>query len=182
VARDPDEELVQRCRAGDAGAFRVLVARYERPLYNAAYRVLGNADDASDATQVALMEVAEHLDGYDPERKFFSWIYRITLNAALNLARHNRREAPRGGEEAMGRVEPVTPESSLAASEMSARLQLDLLRLSVDHRAVLTLRHFSGCSYREIGRILSLDERVVKSRLFEARQRLRELLHDLERP
>jgi len=182
VARDPDEELVQRCRAGDAGAFRVLVARYERPLYNAAYRVLGNAEDASDATQVAFMEVAEHLDGYDPERKFFSWIYRITLNAALNVARHNRREAPRGGENAMGRVEPVTPESSFAASEMSARLQHDLMRLSVDHRAVLTLRHFSGCSYREIGRILSLEERVVKSRLFEARQRLRELLHDLERP
>jgi RNA polymerase sigma-70 factor (ECF subfamily) len=183
VASDePDEELVQRCRAGDAGAFRVLVGRYERPLYNAAYRVLGNAEDASDATQVAFMEVAEHLDDYERGRKFFSWIYRIAVNAALNLARHNRREEPRGAEEAMGRVEPVTPESSLAASEMSARLQLDLMRLSVDHRAVLTLRHFSGCSYREIGSILSLEERVVKSRLFEARQRLRELLTDVEIP
>ena len=54
------------------------------------------------------------------------------------------------------------------------------MRLNVDHRAVLTLRHFADCSYREIGRILSLEERVVKSRLFEARQRLRELLRDLE--
>ena len=182
MARDPDEELVQRCRAGDAGAFRVLVTRYEKPLYNAAFRVLGNAEDASDATQVAFMEVAENLDGFDPDRKFFSWIYRITVNAAIDLARHNRREEPQGGEEAMGRVEPVTPETSLAASEKSARLQRELMRLSLDHRAVLTLRHFSGFSYREIGRILSLDERVVKSRLFEARQRLRELLHDLERP
>lgn len=185
MATDPDDELVQRCRAGDAGAFRVLVARYERPLYNAAYRVLGNADDASDATQVAFMEVAEHLDGYDPGRRFFSWIYRIALNAALNLARHNRRLASPGDErsrDAAGMVEPTTPESSLAASEQAKRLQLDLMKLSVDHRAVLTLRHFSDCSYREIGRILSLDERVVKSRLFEARQRLRELLGDLERP
>lgn len=178
MSGEPDEELVQRCRAGDAGAFRVLVARYERPLYNAAYRILGNAEDASDATQVAFMEVAEHLDGYDSGRKFFSWVYRITLNAALNLVRRNRREDPRGG--AAGRADPVTPESSLAASEMSARLQQELMKLSVDHRAVLTMRHFSGFSYREIGSILSIDERVVKSRLFEARQRLRELLRDLD--
>jgi len=186
VAGATDEELVQRCRRGDASAFRVLVARYERPLYNAAYRVLGNADDASDIIQVTFMEVAEHLDGYDSERKFFSWIYRIAINAALNLARRNRRDAPGEGEDAAGgdpagRVEAATPESCLSETEQSARLQRCLMQLSADHRAVLTLRHFSDCSYREIGRILLIDERVVKSRLFEARQRLRTLLGDLER-
>jgi len=181
-----DEELVQRCRNGDAGAFRVLVARYERPLYNAAYRVLGNAEDASDVTQVVFMGVAEHLDDFDSERKFYSWIYRIALNAALNLARRNRRDAPpetedgAGGDPA-GSVEAATPESSFGATEQSARLQRGIMQLSADHRAVLTLRHFSGYSYREIGRILSIEERVVKSRLFEARQRLRALLGDLER-
>ncbi|HMK73660.1 MAG TPA: sigma-70 family RNA polymerase sigma factor [Myxococcaceae bacterium] len=177
---------MQRCRNGDAGAFRVLVARYERPLYNAAYRVLGNAEDASDVTQVVFMGVAEHLDDFDSERKFYSWIYRIALNAALNLARRNRRDAPpetedgAGGDPA-GSVEAATPESSFGATEQSARLQRGIMQLSADHRAVLTLRHFSGYSYREIGRILSIEERVVKSRLFEARQRLRALLGDLER-
>lgn len=181
VAGDSDEELVRRCRRGDTAAFRSLVARYERPLYNAAYRVLGNADDASDVTQTAFMEVAEHLDGYDSDRKFFSWLYRIALNAALNVARRNRRNGPESAEESGSpSVAPDTPESRLVESEQAARLQSTLMRLTVDHRAVLTLRHFADCSYREIGRILSLDERVVKSRLFEARQRLRELLRDLE--
>jgi RNA polymerase sigma-70 factor, ECF subfamily len=183
VAGDSDEELVQRCRRGDTAAFRSLVARYEQPLYNAAYRVLGNADDASDVTQTAFMEVAEHLDGYDSDRRFFSWLYRIALNAALNVARRNRRDGQEGAEDVESGSSTVatdTPESRLVESEQAARLQSTLMRLTVDHRAVLTLRHFADCSYREIGRILSLEERVVKSRLFEARQRLRELLRDLE--
>jgi len=186
VGRVTDEELVQRCRRGDASAFPVLVARYERPLYNAAYRILGNPEDASDTVQVAFMEVAEHLDDYDSEHKFFSWIYRIAINAALNLARRNRHDAPREGEDGVSgdpaaSVEAATPESCLCETEQSACLQRGLMELSADHRAVLTLRHFSDCSYREIGHILSIEERVVKSRLFEARQRLRTLLAQLER-
>ena len=183
MAGDSDEELVRRCRRGDTAAFGSLVARYERALYNAAYRVLGNADDASDVTQTAFLEVAEHLDDYDSDRKLFSWLYRIALNAALNVARRNRRDGPEGAKDVGSGgpgVAPDTPESRLVESEQSARLQNTLMRLTADHRAVLTLRHFADCSYREIGSILSLEERVVKSRLFEARQRLRELLRDLE--
>jgi RNA polymerase sigma-70 factor (ECF subfamily) len=184
VAKDSDESLVRRCRSGDSSAFRDLVARYERPLYNAAYRVLGNAEDANDVTQLAFMEVAERLDGYDPNHKFFSWIYRITLNAALNLLRRNRREEPLLGEEPR-KVEPavpvsrVDPESRAVESEVSRRVQRALMQMSEDHRVVLTLRHFSDCSYREIGVILGIEEKTVRSRLFEARQRLRELLRDL---
>src|SRR5207248_11429094 len=76
---DSDETLVRRCRSGDAGAFRALISRYQKPLYNAAYRVVGNPDDARDVTQVAFMEVAERLDEFDPNHRFFSWIYRIAL-------------------------------------------------------------------------------------------------------
>jgi RNA polymerase sigma-70 factor (ECF subfamily) len=179
VTKESDEELVHRCRGGDSSAFRVLVARYQKPLYNAAYRVLGNADDARDVTQVAFMEVAERLDGYDANHKFFSWIYRITLNAALNLLRRDGREQ-RLGDHERRRPGPVDPESRAAESEESRRIQRALMQMSEDHRVVLTLRHFSDCSYREIGLILEIDEKTVKSRLFEARQRLRELLRDLE--
>jgi RNA polymerase sigma-70 factor (ECF subfamily) len=179
VVEESDEALVLRCRGGDSSAFRVLIARYERPLYNAAYRVLGNVDDARDVTQVAFMEVAERLDAYDPSHRFFSWIYRITLNAALNLLRRNSREEPLGNHEP-GRPGPLDPESRAAESEASRRIQRALMQMSEDHRVVLTLRHFSGCSYREIGHILEIEERTVKSRLFEARQRMRELLGDLE--
>jgi RNA polymerase sigma-70 factor (ECF subfamily) len=177
VAEDTDETLVLRCRGGDSSAFRVLVARYERPIYNAAYRVLGNAEDANDVTQLAFMEVAERLDAYDPAHKFFSWIYRIALNGALNLRRRNRREEPLPDGEDRGRADP---ESRASDSQVAQRIQRALMQMSKDDRTVLTLRHFSDCSYREIGQILEIEEKTVKSRLFEARQRLRELLRDLE--
>ena len=180
MTTESDEALVSRCRGGDPSAFRTLLGRYERPLYNAAYRVLGNADDARDVIQVAFMETAERLNDFDPNHRFFSWIYRITLNAALNLLRRNCREEPLGDHEPR-RLELVDPESCAVESEVSRRIQGALMQMSEEHRVVVTLRHFSDCSYREIGLMLSIEEKTVKSRLFEARQRLRELLSDLER-
>ncbi len=178
---EADEALVERCLAGDPAAFRLLVARYRRPLYNAAFRVVGNAEDASDVTQAAFTEVAERLGTYDPAHRFFSWIYRIAVNAALNVARRNRQgTALQAGE---GDGPPVRdPEDLLASAELARRVQAALSRLGEDHRVVLTLRHFSELSYRELAEVLGLEERTVKSRLYEARQRLRDLLGDLEEP
>lgn len=176
---DSDEALVERCRRGDGEAFRTLLTRYQRPIYNAAYRVLGNAEDASDVTQLAFMEVAERLDEFDPEHRFFSWIYRIALNAALNVLRRARREEPLPDGDDRAGPERADPEGRALDAERSRRIQAGLMQLSEDHRTVLTLRHFSDLSYREISLVLQIDEAKVKSRLFEARQRLRELLGDL---
>jgi RNA polymerase sigma-70 factor (ECF subfamily) len=173
---ESDEALVVRCRGGDAGAFRTLIERYERPLYNAAYRVLGNADDARDVAQAAFVEVAERLDGYDPSHRFFSWIYRIAVNRALNVLRAKGREQALRD---LPRAPSGDPETRAAASELADRVQRALMTMSEHDRVVLTLRHFSGCSYREIGEVLGVEEKTVKSRLFEARQRLRASLHDL---
>jgi len=179
VDKDPDQALVERCRSGDSTAFPVLVARYQRPIYNAAYRVLGNAEDAADVTQVVFMKIAERLDDYDAHFKFFSWIYRIALNESLNLLRRNDREEPLGDDAELPGSEASQPEWQAHESELSARVQKALMSLGIDDRAVLALRHFSDCSYREIGLILDIDEKTVKSRLYEARVRLRELLRDL---
>jgi RNA polymerase sigma-70 factor (ECF subfamily) len=179
VSKESDEELVGRCRGGDSGVFQILVARYERPLYNAAYRLLGNAEDARDVTQVAFMEAARGLDAHDPSHRFFSWIYRITVNAALNVLRRRRLEGALA-DDGDGGV-PEDPESHALESETSRRIQRALMQLSEEHRSVITLRHFSGCSYRQLAQILDVDVKTVKSRLFEARQRLRRALPDLER-
>jgi RNA polymerase sigma-70 factor (ECF subfamily) len=176
---DSDEDLIQRCRDGDGGAFQILVSRYQRPIYGAAYRVLGSAEDARDVTQIAFMEVASRLDGYDPRHKFFSWIYRIALNAALNLLRRRRREERLPAAD-LARPGPADPESQARESEAWRNVERALMRLGDDHRAVLALRHESGLSYRQIALVLEIDEKRVKSRLFEARQRLREILSGLE--
>jgi RNA polymerase sigma-70 factor (ECF subfamily) len=179
VDKDPDLELLERYRSGDRSAFARLVEKYQGPLFNAAFRVLGNQEDALDTTQAVFLRVAERLDDYDPQYRFFSWIYRIALNESLNLRRRNRREEPLEGEDEMPGSESANPEWQAAEAQHARRIQGALMSLSIEDRTVLTLRHFSECSYREIGFILALEEKTVKSRIYEARQRLRALLEDL---
>ncbi len=179
VDNDPDLALVERCRNGDWGAFTELVVRYQRPVYNAALWVLRKPEDANDVAQIVFLKVAEHLDEYDPRFKFFSWIYRIAVNESLNLLRRNGREEALDEEIDLPGSESAEPERQASAAQVATRIRSALMKMSPNDRVVLTLRHFSECSYEEIGQILDLDPKTVKSRLFEARQRLRELLIDL---
>jgi RNA polymerase sigma-70 factor (ECF subfamily) len=178
VDNDPDIALVERFRNGDREAFTELVVRYQRPIYNAAFWVLRSPEDASDITQIVFLRVAERLDEYDERYKFFSWIYRIAVNESLNLLRRNRREEALDDE--IERPGPATdnPEQRANDAQLSARIRSALMRMSTNDRMVLALRHFSECSYEEIGQILNVDEKTVKSRLHEARQRLRDMLKD----
>ena len=177
--KDPDLALVARYRNGDRSAFARLVEKYQGPLYNAAFRVLGNSDDALDTTQEVFLKVAERLDEYDPQYKFFSWIYRIALNESLNLKRRNRREEQLDEDAEIPGAESANPEWQAIESEVSRHISKALMSMTTQDRMVITLRHFSECSYRDIGYILDIEEKTVKSRLFEARQRLGALLGDL---
>lgn len=179
MPKDHDQILVESCKQGDHAAFTTLVTRYQRPIYNAAYRVLGNAEDASDITQVVFLRIAERLHEFDAQYKFFSWIYRIAINESLNLLRRNRREESLDEEIELPGPATASPEWQYDNGQLSDRVQRALMRMKADDRVVLMLRHFSDCSYREISQILELEEKTVKSRLFEARQRLSELLQDL---
>jgi RNA polymerase sigma-70 factor, ECF subfamily len=176
---DDDRVLVERCRHGDREAFTTLVVRYQRPIYNAAFWVLHKAEDASDISQIVFLKVAERLDDYDPKYKFFSWIYRIAVNESLNLLRRKDHEEELDEEMDLPGADSADPLWQLSAAERSKRVQSTLKSMATNDRVVLTLRHFSECSYQEMAQILELDEKTVKSRLFEARQRLRGLLKDL---
>ena len=176
---DADQTLVERYRHGDREALTELVVRYQRPIYNAAFWVLRRAEDASDVTQVVFLKVAERLDEFDGQHRFFSWIYRIAVNEALNLLRRNNREESLDDDIDLPGSDSAGPESRASAAERSRRIHSAVMSMSTNDRTVLTLRHFSECSYEEIGQILGLDEKTVKSRLFDARRRLRDLLKDL---
>lgn len=161
-----------RCLAGDVEAFEPIVLRYQRVLYNTAYRLLGDREDARDVAQGALVKAYEKLASFDPSRRFFSWIYRIGVNEALNARSRRRPGAP-------ALLEPSASggaEDALVARERSDTLQAALLRLGADDREVIVLRHFAELSYAEIGDTLGIPEKTVKSRLHEARQRLGRLL------
>jgi RNA polymerase sigma-70 factor (ECF subfamily) len=179
VDNESDQALLERYRNGDRAAFTELVVRYQRPLYNAAFWVLRNVEDANDITQIVFLKVAEQLDDYDPQYKFFSWIYRIAVNESLNLLRRNKREEALDDDVELPGSERSNPESQFGEAEVSRRIRSALMSLPTNDRVVLSLRHFSECSYQEIGQILDLDEKTVKSRLYEARHRLRDVLKDL---
>jgi RNA polymerase sigma-70 factor (ECF subfamily) len=170
---------VELCRTGDRAAFGALATRYQRPLYNAAYRLLGNVEDARDITQLVFVRVLERLDEYDPQYRFFSWIYRIAVNESINMLRHKGREEPIDDELDMPGSDEADPESRLLDRQRSDHVQRALMNMKTEDRVVLTLRHFSEFSYRDMAEILKLEEKTVKSRLFEARQRLAALLKDV---
>jgi RNA polymerase sigma-70 factor (ECF subfamily) len=175
---DVDQALVERYRKGDRAAFTDLVIRYQRPIYNAAFWILRSADDAKDIAQDVFLKVAERLDDYDSTHRFFSWIYRIAVNESLNLLRRNGHQEWLDEEIDIPGPDTANPESQATDAERSRHIQRALMKLSSNDRTVLMLRHFSDCSYDEIAQILELDEKTVKSRLFEARHRLRETLKD----
>lgn len=178
---DIDQALVERYRGGDREAFTELVVRYQRPIYNAAFWMLRRAEDANDVTQEVFLKVAERLDDYDPRYKFFSWIYRIAVNESLNVLRRSRREEALDDDIDIPAADSANPEHQVGNAELSRRIQGTMMKMSTNDRMVLTLRHFSELSYEEIGQVLDLDEKTVKSRLFEARHRLGDLLKDLRK-
>ena len=179
MENDADWALVQRCREGEQAAFTELVIRYQRPIYNAALWILRRPEDASDVAQTVFVKVAEQLEDYDPQHRLFSWVYRIAVNESLNLLRRNRRDEPLDETYDVPGAESASPEWHLETNQRAERIRRALAVMSTNDRMVLTLRHFAELSYREIGEILDVDEKTVKSRLFDARHRLRGLLLDL---
>jgi RNA polymerase sigma-70 factor, ECF subfamily len=162
-----DHELVLRCRRGDRQALGELIREYERPVYNAAFRILGNPDDAADVTQTVFLKVFERIDQYNPEYKFFSWIYRIAINESIN--QRNRSKDVQSYEDELVST-GVRPEDSIDAEKLANVIQAGLMELQEDYRVVVVLRHFSEMSYHDISGILGIPEKTVKSRLYSARQ------------
>ncbi len=170
----PDDlALIEECRNGNMEAFGQLVDAYQGPVFNVVYRMVSDRDDAQDLTQTAFVKAFENLDRYDPKYRFFSWIYRIAINEALNFVSARKRIAPLDGDLESARP---NPEESCGSSETGRRVQEALMRLKPRHRAAIILRHFRGCSYQEVGEILGMQEKTVKSTLFSARRILRQAL------
>lgn len=165
--------LVAACLAGDRTAFGQLVDAYQNKLFYAAYRVTGSSEDAMDATQGAFVKAYEKLDTFDPTRRFFSWIYRIALNEALNILDRRRNQSELEDEVAGAGDDP---EQVCEAEETGQCIQRALMTLCEEQRVVLVLRHFHGLSYREIAEVIGVSEKTVKSRLFTARQNMRAAL------
>lgn len=157
-----------------------LVRLFERPVFSAAYRMLGNADEAADVSQTAFVKLFENIRRFDPSFRLFSWIYRITVNETLDQLRRRRRyepltESPHSDSQS-DVFDGDSAQEAVATSQLCREVQGILMHLHEDHRAVIVLHYFSACSYHQISEILEVPEKTVKSRLFSARRQMKNLL------
>jgi RNA polymerase sigma-70 factor (ECF subfamily) len=170
MSRAEDNDLVQATLAGDRGAFDELVDRYQIKIYNMALRVTGNTEDALDVSQAAFLKAYDNLGRFKPSHRFFSWLYRIGMNEALDVLGRRRKYTQLD----LDIPEPAAdPEAECWGNQAGRRLQAALMELQPIYRAVIVLRHFHGLSYDEIGEVVGVPTRTVKSRLFTARRELR---------
>jgi RNA polymerase sigma-70 factor (ECF subfamily) len=178
VAQDAeDRAAVARCLAGDTAAFEGIVERYQRVFFTVAARLLGDHEAARDAAQDAFVNAFRRLDSYDSNRPFFSWIYRILVNGCLNDRRDRRRHVeltPNMATVAAG------PADLAEVDERRRRVQQAILALSADYRQVIVLRHFTQLSYEQIAEVVGVPAKTVKSRLHTARERLEQMLLDVD--
>lgn len=168
---DLDRALVRRFLDGERAAGDELVNRYHRSVFNVALRMLGNVQDAEDVTQTVFGNAFAALESYDPKYRFFSWIYRMTVNESLNTLKRSRNVVSLDGS-----FDVPAPGVSQSAIDAEARVGSALMELKPDDRAVVVLRHFVSFSYEEISDVLGVPVKTVKSRLFTARERLRQSL------
>ncbi len=183
---DTDQQLVARVLGGDQQAFAELVEAHQQAVYNLAYRMLGNVDEAEDATQEAFLRAYQHLRRYDPSRPFRTWLLSIASNYCIDCIRKRRLtwlsiDEPLPPHPALTSSEP-TPERAAVDSEQAAIIQALLGELAPEYRAAVILRYWYDMSYTEIAEALETSESAIKSRLFRARQMLAAKLAEADVP
>ncbi len=177
MAGEPtDLELIREVLAGRVERFEILVRRYQRLVATAALRMGTPREEVEDVSSEVFFKVYKSLGRYRPEHALSTWLYRITVNAALDRKRALRHE---------NRMEELSPslpdrrpslETEAGDKERSRLLQEALGRIPGHYRSPLVLAHIEGMPLEEIARVLDLPEGTVKSRLFRARAMLKEIV------
>ena len=187
---DPD---LDRARQGDRDAFGRLVKRHQRRVYAAALHILGNHSDADDATQEAFVRAYRGLATFDGRADFFTWLYRITVNTALNSLRSDKRgsalqqrsnaeSAHVGGRpEALGQVGKDPAQQAQQTAEVG-RVLAAVAELSPSLRVTLVLATIEELPHKQIAEILEIPEGTVAWRVNEARRLLKQRLSGDEQP
>jgi RNA polymerase sigma-70 factor (ECF subfamily) len=170
---EADRRLVDRAVKGDRQAFGVLVGKYQKPVFNIALRMTRSYADAQDIAQATFLKAFEKLESYNEQYKFFSWLYRIAVNESLNFVRYR---VPQQETDLNIASDEPSPLERSEEENLVSMIEASLLDLKVEHRTVIVLKHLQGLSYSEISEILDLPGKTVKSRLFTARQVLKEIL------
>ncbi|KAF0130709.1 MAG: RNA polymerase sigma-70 factor ECF subfamily [Bacteroidetes bacterium] len=165
-----DHEIIRKVLKGQVNAYRVLVDKYQRPVYNLLIRMIHDRDEARELTQVVFVKAYEALATVSGDHKFFSWVYRIAVNTALNYLKKQKNNV---GIEYLKNVEDEREDTY---DEREYQLQYAVNQLKEKYRAVIVLKYYEQLSYKEVAYSLQISEQKVRSRLFDARMQIKEIL------
>ena len=184
---ETDNEVAARVKAGDREAYRELVERHSRKLYRLAYRMMGNREDAEDVVQESLLRAFRHIDRFNDEASFRTWLNRIAANYCLDLIRSRKRHAPLGAPDGdperphefeIAESRPH-PEQLAGARQAYERIESALEQLTMQERTAFLLRHCEGESIPSIAEALGVNSGAAKHSVFRAVQKLRRVLEPL---
>jgi RNA polymerase sigma-70 factor (ECF subfamily) len=183
------KDVIESCKAGDEKAFSEIVFTYQKRVFNIAYRMLGNKEEAKDLAQEVFLSVFESIKDLREEVKFEPWLTQITLNHCRNRWKYLKRrkyfqsdslddpiEAEEGEMPRQINHPSDNPESLLEKKMIQHWVQRGLMQLKEEQRELIVLRDLQELSYEEIGKLLSLPEGTVKSKIHRARMELKERL------
>ncbi|MCI0397186.1 MAG: sigma-70 family RNA polymerase sigma factor [Chloroflexi bacterium] len=176
---DEEQRWLEQARRGDKEAFGKLIEAYQTPVFNLAYRMLGNAAEAEQAAQEAFIRAYLRLESYDPSQKFSTWMLSIASNYCIDQLRKRRAQflsldEPLPPHPALMSERSTGPEAHAMDNEQQELVQQLLAALEPEYRQAVVLRYWYDMSYEEIAAVMQTTVSAIKSRLFRARRELAE--------
>jgi RNA polymerase sigma-70 factor (ECF subfamily) len=179
---DADWEVVKKVQAGDVAAFDALILKYRQRVYSVVYNLCANREDGADLTQSTFIKAFQSINRFQGQSSFFTWLYRIAVNATLTHLRKNRLrtffsferiiEEDKSSEIIDALTDKTGADRVLFVKELQEKLNEALQKLSINHRMVVTLFEIDGLSHNEIAEIMGCSVGTVRSRLHYAKQLL----------
>ncbi|HBL75670.1 MAG: hypothetical protein A2W90_17250 [Bacteroidetes bacterium GWF2_42_66] len=173
MVMEDEQKIIGEIIAGHTRQYRILVERYQNPVFRVIIKIVGDAEDAKELTQDVFVKAFESIAQYKPEHKFFSWIYRIAINRALLFVKRKKN---------FMQIENVpdqfyqVPDQPFEQENRDHLLNGSINELGEHYKSVVLLKYYADLSYADIADTLGIPEKTVKSRLFDARKILKEKL------
>lgn len=181
--QDQEQEIIGRMLGGDRSAFTDLVEKYQSPIFNLAYRMTGSYEDADDLTQEIFIRAYQKLQQFDPNKKFFTWLYTIGVNHIRNHLKKNFRDVlhlkaanssleqqQRNGEE----------EGDVLSDERMIRLEQVIRKLPVDLREAIILKFMQDLTFEEVADVMGDSVSAVKMRIYRGLEKIKQMMEGNE--
>lgn len=182
---DTEKIWLEKSRDGDVESFERLIGKHQEKIYNIAYRIMGNQEDAKDAAQEALIKIYKNIGRFRGDSGFSTWVYRIAVNACKDELRKKKNnvisldkeiETEDGSYKKELADKSLLPDELLEQAELSEIIQGSIQELPEQNRVAIVLRDIQGFSYEDISKVLDCPVGTVKSRINRGRKLLRDIL------